>query len=179
MWTDLWDLFIAFLRASNLGFGGGQAMIPLIQEETVNRYQWLTNVEFSNSIAVSNALPGPMATKLASYIGYQVASWPGVLVALIATTLPTILVIIILGNLLAKYASSPNVQAMFKGVKPIITVLLAIVAYKMAYEAFQIRTAIDYVTFIIALGSAAALYFLKIHPAFLIIASLFVGYLVF
>jgi chromate transporter len=82
MLTDLWNLFVAFFRASYLGFGGGPAIIPLIQAEAVDNYHWMTNSQFTDSIAVANALPGPIATKIATFIGYQVASWPGVIVAI-------------------------------------------------------------------------------------------------
>ncbi|NLM21005.1 MAG: chromate transporter [Peptococcaceae bacterium] len=177
--ADLWNLFIAFLRASNLGFGGGPAIIPLIQAEAVDRYHWLTNAQFADVIAVTNALPGPIGTKIAAYIGYQVASWPGVIVALIATIMPTVLLLIFLGTLLSKYANSQALQAMLTGVKPIITALLLIVAYQMAVDAFHITQALDYITIVIAAAAAVALYFFKIHPSILILSSLVLGYFIF
>ncbi|NLI90844.1 MAG: chromate transporter [Peptococcaceae bacterium] len=179
MLTDLWNLFLAFFRASNLGFGGGPAIIPLIQAEAVTNYKWMTNAQFSDTIAVANALPGPIATKLASYIGYQVASWPGVIVALIATILPTVLILIFLGSLLTKYANSKGLKAALKGVRPIVTALLVSVAYDMAVSAFQIKVPMDYLTFAIGAGAAAALYFFKMHPALLIVISMIVGYFIF
>jgi len=117
---DLWNLFVAFFRASNLGFGGGPAIIPLIQAEAVDHYKWMTNAEFTDALAVANALPGPIATKIATYIGYQVASWPGVLVALAATVVPTVIILVFLGNLLMKYANSEALKSMLKGVRPIV-----------------------------------------------------------
>ncbi len=179
MLTDLWNLFMAFFRASNLGFGGGPAIIPLIQAEAVNRYHWLTNSQFADAIAVTNALPGPIGTKIASYIGYQVASWPGAVVALTATILPTVLILIFLGSLLSKYANSKALQAILKGVKPIVTALLIVVAYDMAADAFRIQAPVDYLTFVIAVGAAAALFFFKVHPAILIVLSLIIGYFAF
>lgn len=179
MLTDLWNLFVAFFRASNLGFGGGPAIIPLIQAEAVDNYHWMTNSQFTDSIAVANALPGPIATKIATFIGYQVASWPGVIVALIATVLPTVLILIFLGSLLTKYANSQGLKSALKGVRPIITALLAVVAYDMSVSAFHIQAPLDYLTIAIAAGAAAALYFFKIHPALLIVISMAVGFFVF
>ncbi|MDR1961901.1 MAG: chromate transporter, partial [Gracilibacteraceae bacterium] len=89
MLNDLWQLFIGFLRASNLGFGGGPAVIPLIQAEC-ERFGWLDAAQFSDAIAAGNALPGPIATKMAAYIGYKIAAWPGALVSVTATILPSI-----------------------------------------------------------------------------------------
>jgi len=179
MATDLWNLFIAFFRASNLSFGGGPAMIPLIQAETVDNHHWLTNAQFADAIAMANALPGPLGTKVAAYLGYQVASWPGAIVALLATILPTVLILIVLGGILKKYANSSNLKAALTGVRPIVTALLIIVAYEMAVDAFRIQVPLDYATVLIAVGSAAALYFLKLHPVLLIVLSMVIGYLIY
>lgn len=179
MLSDLWNLFIAFFRASNLGFGGGPALIPLIQAEAVDNYHWMTNAQFTDTLAVANALPGPIATKIATYIGFQVASWPGVIVALIATVLPTVLILIFLGTLLTKYANSNGLKSMLKGVRPVITALLVTVAYDMAVSAFQIKAPLDCVTIAIAAGAAAALYFFKVHPVLLIVISMALGFFIF
>ena len=176
---DLWNLFVAFFRASNLGFGGGPAIIPLIQAEAVDHYKWMTNAEFTDALAVANALPGPIATKIATYIGYQVASWPGVLVALAATVVPTVIILVFLGNLLMKYANSEALKSMLKVVRPIVTALLAVVAYQMGVAAFDIHVPLDFFTVVIAAGAAGAIYFFKTHPALLIVASMFIGYIVF
>lgn len=176
---DLWNLFVAFFRASNLGFGGGPAIIPLIQAEAVDHYQWMTNAEFTDALAVANALPGPIATKIATYIGYQVASWPGVFVALAATVVPTVIILIFLGTLLMKYANSDALKSMLKGVRPIVTALLAVVAFQMGMAAFDIQAPLDFFTVVIAVVAAGAIYFFKIHPALLIVSSMFIGYIVF
>lgn len=178
MLNELWNLFIGFLRASNLGFGGGPALIPLIQAEA-NRYSWLSNADFADALAVGNALPGPIATKMATYIGYHVASWPGVLVAVLATIGPTCLAVILLSKVLMKYANSPGLKAMLKGVRPVVTVLIALVAYNMALSSFIIKSPLDFVTVLIAAVAAACLYFFKVHPVFLIVGSMVIGYFVF
>ncbi|UWG98853.1 chromate transporter [Dehalobacter sp. DCM] len=174
-----WHLFIAFFKASNLSFGGGAAMIPLIQAEVVDNYHWMTNAQFADMIAVANALPGPIATKIAAYMGYQIASWPGVITAMTATILPTVLILIMLGKVLAKYSQSETLRAALKGVRPVVAALLLYVAYSMGIEAFLITQTMDYVTFIIAIGAALALYFFKVHPVLLIILSMAIGYIIF
>lgn len=176
---DLWHLFVAFFRAANLSFGGGAAMIPLMQAEAVDNYHWMTNAQFADLIAVTNALPGPIATKIAAYLGYQVASWPGVIVALLATILPTVLVLIILGNILAKYSQSETLKAALKGVRPVVAALLFYVAWSMGVDAFHITQAIDFATIAIAAGAAVALYFFKVHPVLLIVLSMVIGYIIF
>ncbi|MDR0434786.1 MAG: chromate transporter [Gracilibacteraceae bacterium] len=178
MWNNLWDLFIGFLRASNLGFGGGPAVIPLIQAEC-ERYGWLDSARFSDAIAAANALPGPIATKMAAYIGFLSASWPGAFVAVTATILPTILLLIFLGALLKKYAHSPKLQAALKGVRPVITALLLYVAIDMGRSAFSISSPRELLTIPIAVAAAALLYLARIHPALLIVLGMAAGFILF
>ena len=91
-----WHIFIAFFRVGMLGFGGGPASIPLIQREVVQKYHWMDDEEFSDILAIANTLPGPVATKLAGYIGYRVSGWIGMLNSLIASVIPTVILLIIL-----------------------------------------------------------------------------------
>lgn len=104
------QLFMAFFVSNILGYGGGPASIPLIQKEVVDRYHWLTVKEFSEMLAIGNALPGPIATKMAGFIGYQQAGVLGSVVALFATIAPSVLLLVILLRILFKYKDSPNVK---------------------------------------------------------------------
>src|SRR6185312_17228509 len=97
-----WQIFVAFFIPGILGYGGGPSSIPLIENEVVNRYGWLTTHEFSEVLALGNALPGPIATKMAGYIGYQQAGVTGSVIALIATIAPSLMLIIPLLGLLLK-----------------------------------------------------------------------------
>ncbi|MHB8124781.1 MAG: chromate transporter [Desulfitobacteriaceae bacterium] len=174
MFTQLWDLLIAFTRASNLGFGGGPAVIPLIKIEAVQRYHWMTDAQYADALAVVNALPGPIATKLAGYVGYQTAGWLGALSALIGTILPTVLAVILLTSFLMKNSNSPVLKGMLKGVRPVVVVLIAQTAFDMGRGSFPNVT-----TWCIAVVALAAFYWLKLHPALIIVLSMAFGLLVF
>ncbi|GAB6155258.1 chromate transporter [Desulfosporosinus burensis] len=174
MLSQLWDLLIAFARASNLGFGGGPAVIPLIKIEVVERYHWMTNAEFTDALAVGNALPGPIATKLAGYVGYQEAGWLGALAALIGVILPTALAVILLARFLMKYSNSPVLKGMLKGVRPVVVVLIAQTAFDMSIGSFP-----NLITWGIALGTVVSLYWLKLHPALIIVVAMVFGLVVF
>ena len=174
IFTQLWYLLIAFTKASNLGFGGGPAVIPLIKIEVVDRYHWLTNAQFTDALAVGNALPGPIATKLASYIGYQEAGWLGALVANIGVILPTVLAVILLASFLMKYSNSPFLIGMLKGVRPVVVVLIAQTAFDMGVGSFPNLT-----TWAIALAAVVSLYWLKLHPVLIIVLSMIFGLWVF
>src|SRR5690606_41852890 len=95
-WLEVFSIFIAFLISNILGYGGGPASIPLIYEEVVERYSFVTQTDFSNIIALGNALPGPIATKIAAYIGFHTAGIIGSLAALAATIIPSIVALIFL-----------------------------------------------------------------------------------
>ena|GEM_PF-425797 len=175
----LWDLFVAFFRASNFGFGGGPAIIPLVQAEAVDKYGWMTNSQFSEVVAVTNALPGPIATKLAAYVGFQVASWAGVAVATAATVLPTLFLVVWAGRFLSKHAQSLGVQASLKGVRPVVTVLIGVVALRWMWDiasgGFEHN---DWWllggSVLIAAGAAVGLRW-KVHPAVLVAAAMVIG----
>jgi len=83
----LLHVFWAFFIPSILGYGGGPPIIPLLQAEVVDHYGWMTLEQFGDVLALGNALPSPIATKLAGYIGYQVAGIPRAIVAVLLATL--------------------------------------------------------------------------------------------
>lgn len=169
------ELFLGFLRASNLSFGGGPAQLPLIQEEVVRKYRWVTDEEFADLLAIANSLPAPLVTKLAGSIGYRIKGWPGALAAMFGAFLPTCLVVILLGSLIINYADSPVLQSMLKGVRPVVAVLLAQVTIQLARKAFS-----DKITWFFGVLALVIMLLLPgIHPAFLVIASLISGYLLF
>jgi len=173
MLKNLWNVFVAFTRAANLGFGGGPATIPLIQNEVVKRYKWMDDQEFADALAVGNSLPGPIATKMAGYIGYKVAGWLGALLALVGTVVPSFLAIVFLSHLLTVYAQSPELKAMLKAVRPVVVILIAQTAVSMGKKAFP-----NLITWGIAAVAAVLLYF-NVHPAIIIVASMIFGYFMF
>src|SRR4051794_1075858 len=102
-----WQIFLAFFIPGILGYGGGPASIPLIENEVVDRYGWLTVNEFSEALALGNALPGPIATKMAGYIGFQQGGILGAVIGVFATVGPSLILMIALLRLLMKYKESP------------------------------------------------------------------------
>lgn len=171
---QLWDLFFSFFRSSNLAFGGGPAIIPLVQAETLSRYHWLTPSQFSDGLAISTALPGPIATLLAGFVGYHVSGWSGVLVALLGTIGFTTLAVIFLTNFLMKHMNSPIIKGMLKGVRPVVTVLVAKTALDMG-----MNISLNIYNIVIALFTLFALFKLKLHPGIVILLSMAFGILVF
>jgi chromate transporter len=135
---ELWELFVSFGRAGLFGFGGGPSMIPLIQVEVVELRGWLSPQAFLDAFAFGNALPGPIATKLAGYVGYQVAGAAGAFVALLAITAPTIAMMLALAGAYARYRERRLVQSFLAGVRPVVVALLALVVWDFLPTAFLV-----------------------------------------
>ncbi|WP_416149032.1 chromate transporter [Salipaludibacillus sp. HK11] len=123
------NIFMAFLRVGLLGYGGGPASIPLIQKEVVDNYQWMNDEEFSDMLAIGNTLPGPIATKLAGYIGYRVSGVLGMVNAIFASVVPTVVLMIILLTSLANFREYDWVQGMTRGVLPVVAVMLGVLTW--------------------------------------------------
>ncbi|MGG0334648.1 chromate transporter [Priestia aryabhattai] len=167
------QLFMAFFVSNILGYGGGPASIPLIQKEVVDRYHWLTVKEFSEMLAIGNALPGPIATKMAGFIGYQQAGVLGSVVALFATIAPSVLLLVILLRILFKYKDSPNVKKMTNYIRPVIAILLGLMAYEFFMNSYG-DLGIWQTLFLVA-ASFLLLEKLRVHPAFVIVGALVYG----
>ena len=116
------QLFMSFLRVGLFGFGGGPSMIPLVHQEVVKRHAWMNNDAFADVLAIGNTLPGPIATKMAGYIGYRVGGVLGAVNAVFAVTVPVIVVMIVLLTLYAHHGDQQWVTGMGKGVIPVVMV---------------------------------------------------------
>ncbi len=166
----LWQLFVAFGRANIFGFGGGPAVIPLIQQEVVDNFKWLSTEEYTDALAMGNALPGPIATKMAAYVGYKIAGISGATSALVGTVVPTAVAMLALAGLYFKYKDAPQMVGMLKAVRPVVVVLLVQTAWEMGAKSFPIP-----VTWIIALIALVAVFQFKLHPIILIVSSMLYG----
>ncbi|MFT8872968.1 MAG: chromate transporter [Sporolactobacillus sp.] len=118
------DIFVAFLRSSILTFGGGPSGIPLIENEAVKHFHWLTLEEYGDVVAIANALPGPINTKLAGYIGWRVRGWLGMLIALLACVGPMVAAMIVLLGVLTTFQHARWVQGMTHAVLPVVGVMM-------------------------------------------------------
>ncbi|PGS49564.1 chromate transporter [Bacillus sp. AFS041924] len=168
-----WKLFLSFLITNLLGYGGGPATIPLIQTEVVTQKHWLTQQEFHEAFAMGNALPGPIATKMAGYIGYKIGGVFGSFIAVFATVVPSLLLMIFLIGLLHKNRDSIRVKRMTSYVKPTIVVLLGLLTYESFSNSFQDIGALQVI--FIAVCTFFIMGKLKIHPALVVLGALIYG----
>jgi len=168
-----WNIFVAFFIPGILGYGGGPASIPLIENEVVQRFEWMSVQEFSEVLALSNALPGPLATKMAGYIGFEVGGIPGAIVAVFATVAPSLILMIMLLGILYKYKDSPKVKRLTLYVRPVIAILLGLMAWGFFVDSFE-GIGIWQTALLIS-TSYLLLERFKVHPAFVIAGTLVYG----
>ena len=107
------QLFLGYLKIGFFGFGGGYAMLSLIQNEIVVQHQWLTNAEFTDIVAISQMTPGPIAINSATYIGYSIAGFWGSVVATIAVCLPALTLMILITKFFLMLQSNRYVKLFF------------------------------------------------------------------
>ncbi len=130
----LLKLFWTFFVIGLCGFGGGYAMLSLIQGEVVTRYGWMTTGEFTDIVAISQSTPGPIGINCATYVGYTALvnagheHYWGILGSCIATfavVLPSIILMILISRFLMKYRTHAAVESVFSGLRPAVVGLLA------------------------------------------------------
>lgn len=170
----LLNLFVAFTKLGVLGYGGGPSMIPLIQEEAVERQAWMTEEDFIDALAMGNALPGPIATKMSFFIGYKVAGVVGGLVALFSLLWTSILLMMVLGIFFLRFKDLPYAQAMLKAVRPVVFALLAYTAYTVLTPSIK-----SWHTGLIAVVAFVAVAIFNVHPALTILVAAILGLAVY
>ncbi len=116
-------LFLEFFKIGLFTFGGGYAMIPLV-EETVLKHNWLKESEFYNLIGVCESTPGPVAINMATYVGSNQAGLLGSIVATLGVVLPSFIIILIIASVMKNLTKNRFVKSFMEGVKPIIAALI-------------------------------------------------------
>ena len=120
------QLFYTFFKIGLFGFGGGYAMLSMIQGEVVTRHGWLTSQEFTDIVAISQMTPGPIGINSATYVGFTATGsvW-GSIIATLAVVLPSFILMLAISKFFLKYQKHPVVEAVFSGLRPAVVGLLA------------------------------------------------------
>ena len=169
---DLLRLAIVLFVANSLTIGGGYAMVPLLQQEFVNHYHWLTNKEFLDAIAIGQVTPGPL-TVMNAFMGFKIGGLAGALIAMAASYLPCIIIVTIVTKYYLRYKELWLVKASFAGIKPAVVGLLAAVLLFLSNG-----SVISPATKGIAVVSFTLLTFTRLDPSFIIIGAGILGALV-
>lgn len=162
------DLLMSFSKVGLLAWGGGPAMVPLVQDEVL-RHGWMTEAEFADALASGYALPGPIATKLALYVGYHEAGWLGATASLVGVVLPSGLLILAVLALGTTFRDHPRVQGMMSLVRPVVLAMLVMMIVDLVPG-----TVTDVRAFVIA-GIALVLLVFRVPPAAVIGTAALLG----
>lgn len=175
--------FLAFFKIGLFGFGGGYAMLSLIQHEVVEAHQWISTADFTDIVAISQTTPGPIAFNTATYIGYTATTQlgysaaQGVLgsaICTIAVSLPSIILMTIVCHFFAKFRNNAWVDAVLNSLKPAVIGLIAAAALLLMNE----RNFIDYKSWLVFAGVFIAS-LKKVDPILLIVVAGVLGYFIY
>ncbi|WP_069650556.1 chromate transporter [Caloranaerobacter ferrireducens] len=159
-------LFISFLKIGAFSFGGGYAMLPLIQEEIITKNGWLSLKEFIDVLAISQMTPGPIAINSATFLGYKIGGILGAVVSTLAVVIPSLVIILLIAHFLKKFKESKYIDWFFKGLRPVIIGLIASAAILVAKN-----TIIDVKSLIITLAIFYLVTYKKLHPILCIVIA--------
>ena len=121
---QLWQLFLTFAKVGVMTFGGGYAMIPILEREIVDNHGWATNEELMDYYAVGQCTPGVIAVNTATFIGYKTAGVPGGVIATLGVVFPSVVIITLIAGLITRFADIPAVKSAFAAVRVCVCVLI-------------------------------------------------------
>lgn len=184
----LWQLFVSYLKIGFFGFGGGYAMLSLIQNEVVVRHAWMTNAQFADIVAVSQITPGPIAINSATYVGYtvgvQLGPAYGILGSAIATfavCLPSLTLMIVVARFFLRLKDNRLVEGAMRGMRPVVIGMIAAAALLLIFphtDAPGDRNFTDAWSWVL-FGGVLAGSWRKVNPILLIVLSAAAGILIY
>lgn len=162
----LLEIFISFFKISPLSFGGGFAMIPIMEKEVVINKKWVNKEQIIDIFAVIQSLPGAIAVNAGAFIGYQIAGVLGAIAAFLGIVMPTFAIMVIFGTILVANQHNFYVQAALLGIRPIVVAMIASAGYKMSKVSLKDKTCVA-----ITLASIGTLLFLSKSLIFPVIVT--------
>lgn len=166
------ESFKTFFKIGIFTLGGGYAMIPLIEEEVVNKHRWVEKEEMLDLIAIAQSCPGVFAINIAIFIGYKLNKVRGALATTLGTALPSFLIILIIAMFFHQFEDNRVVAAMFRGIRPAVVALIAVPTFNLGK-----RAELNKFTIWIPVVSALAIWLLGVSPIWIIIAAGVGGYI--
>ena len=167
-----WSTFSTFFKIGMFTLGGGYAMIPIIEEEVVNKHQWVSKEDMLDLIAIAQSCPGVFAINISIFIGYKLRKTRGALVTALGTALPSFLIILAIAIFFHQFEDNKVVAAMFRGIRPAVVALIAVPTFNLAKSAH-----LNPYTLWIPIVPALAIWLLGVSPIWIIILAGVGGYL--
>lgn len=172
MLKNLAKLFFIFLKIGAFTFGGGYAMISLIEVEIVDKQKWLKSEDFVDIIGVVQTIPGALAVNMASFIGYKLFGIPGAISAGLGVITPSFIIILAISVLYNQFKNMELVNKFFMGVRPAVVSLIVVAIIKLSNLIEK-----NVFNVFIFTGSVIGIVLLDVHPIVIILIAAITGYL--
>lgn len=166
----MWQLFWSFLKIGAFSFGGGYAMIPLIEREVIECHGWIERSDFLDLMILAQSSPGPIALNTAVFIGYKVRGLGGALATVAGIVVPSFTIILLIAVLFADIRHNPWVDAAFKGMRPAVVALIVA-------PILSLSKSIDRLLWIVIAATALSIRWLGWSPVLLILLAALAGIL--
>lgn len=166
----LLNLFFTFFRIGLFTLGGGYVMVPLIEREMVNKKKWIAEEDIVDIIAITQSIPGALATNMAALVGYRIAKIKGAIVSVLGVISPSFIIIVLIAIFFTQFKDLEVVQDGFLGIRSVVAGLIGAVSIRILKKA-----AIDIYTSLIVVTTVFLLILTDIEPAFIIISGLLFG----
>jgi len=166
-----WEAFKTFFHIGIFTLGGGYAMIPLIEEEVVNKHRWVEKEEMLDLIAIAQSCPGVFAINISIFVGYKLKKIRGAIATAVGTALPSFLIILAIAIFFKQFEDNKVIAAIFRGIRPAVVALIAVPTFRLGQSAKLNRY-----TIWIPIACALAIWALGVSPIYIIIIAGIGGY---
>jgi len=166
-----WEAFKTFFKIGAVTFGGGYAMIPIIEKEVVDKHRWVSREELLDLIAIAQSCPGVFAVNISTFIGYKLKKKKGAAITTLGTALPSFLIILLIAMFFHSFQDNRIVAAIFRGIRPAVVALIAVPTFNLAKSAH-----ITLSNCWIPVVCAVAIWALGVSPIIVIVAAAAAGY---
>lgn len=165
---DIRELFISFFKIGAFTFGGGYAMIPLIEREVIDNKGWVDRSEFLDLLTLAQSAPGPVSLNTSVFVGYKRAGYAGAVTALMGIVVPPFTIILLIALFFAGVRDNAVVDAAFKGMRPAVVALIVVPVISLAKGMHWSMIAV-------VAASAVLVWHFGVSPIYLIIAAAAAG----
>lgn len=166
----LWQLFISFLKIGAFTFGGGYAMVPLIEREVIDKKGWVKREDFLDLLTLAQSAPGPIALNTAVFVGYRISGLKGALSALMGIVLPSFTIILLVALFFADIRDNVVVDAAFKAMRPAVVALIVAPIVGLA-------KGMNHWLWIVAGVTALLIWYFGVSPVYVLVAGAAAGLL--
>ena len=157
-------LLVSFLKIGAFTFGGGYAMIPIIEQEVVDRRGWIAKQEFLDLLTLAQSAPGPIALNTAVFVGYKVRKVGGALAAMLGIVIPSFTIILLIALLFADIRHNPLIEAAFRGMRPAVVALIVAPVLKLSQRMHRAM-------YLVIVTTAFAIHWLGWSPIYILLAA--------